>query len=102
MPSPEIRDILHEFTLRSVDQGRIIEDGWLAFRKLVLPANAPDVQIAEMHKAFFAGAQHLFGSIMTLLEEGTDPTANDLKRMDLIHRELHDFYQLMKQKGDAC
>jgi hypothetical protein len=37
------------------------------------------------------GAHHLFTSIMTILEPGTEPTAKDLKRMDLIDKELRGF-----------
>jgi hypothetical protein len=44
-----------------------------------------------MRMAFFAGAQHLFGTIMTVLEPGDEPTPKDLQRMDLIHLELDAF-----------
>jgi len=44
-----------------------------------------------MRMAFFAGAQHLFASLMTVLEAGDDPTNNDMRRVDLIAKELDDF-----------
>ncbi|WEF52529.1 hypothetical protein AFIC_001020 [[Pseudomonas] carboxydohydrogena] len=69
----------------------MIEAGWIGLRIAAIPLDAPAVQLDEMRNAFFAGAQHLFYSIMTILEEGSDATDNDLKRMDLIDRELRAF-----------
>lgn len=75
------------------DQGRIIEAGWASYRHLVIPAGASATQIEETRRGFYAGAQHLFGSIMSVMEEGSEPTENDLKRMDQIHTELDTFAQ---------
>lgn len=78
-----------------IDKGKIIEAGFAALRLAVIPADAPDVQVAEMRKAFFAGAQHLFASIVTVLDDGSEPTADDLRRMDLIEKELNEFAATM-------
>ncbi len=73
------------------DSGKLIEAGWIGMRMACSLENAPTDQMREMRMAFFAGAQHLFGSIMTILEPGDDPTKNDLRRMDLIDAELKAF-----------
>jgi hypothetical protein len=85
--------VVEHITKKLADEGRIIEGGWQAMRLLVLPPTASAVQVAEMRKAFFAGAQHLFGSIMTVLDpdDEDEPTANDLLRVALIHAELEEF-----------
>jgi hypothetical protein len=44
-----------------------------------------------MRMAFMAGAQHLFSSIMTILEDGVEETVPDMRRMELIHNELETF-----------
>ena len=90
------KEIVERFTKRSADEGRIIADGWLAFRAKAIPAEASELQIGAMALAFFSGAQHLWGSIMTMLEAGAEPTPKDLERMDLINRELNDVYALLK------
>ena len=54
--------------------------------------NAPQIQIDEMRNAFFAGAQHLFASIMGILDPEAEVTEADLKRMDAIAGELQNFY----------
>lgn len=71
--------------------GRLIEAGWVALRELVIPDNAPDVQVSEMRMAYMAGAQHLFSSIIAMMDPGTEPTDEDIRRMDLIHIELEEF-----------
>lgn len=73
------------------DAGKLIEVGWLALRVQAVPADASDIQLEEMRNAFFAGAQHLFGSIMSVMDSDREPTANDLRRMDMIDKELREF-----------
>ncbi len=74
-----------------LDTGKLIEAGWVSLRMVAVPLDAPKVQLDEMRTAFFAGAQHLFSSIMWSLEGGGDPTENDMRRMDLIDAELKKF-----------
>lgn len=74
-----------------VDNGKLIEAGWVGFQFMAIPESAPDIQITEMRKAFFAGAQHLFASMMGMLEAGEDATDKDLRRMDQINAELTRF-----------
>lgn len=78
-------------TKELADQGKLIEAGWAGYRLMVLPPDAPQIQIDECRLAFFAGAQHLFASIMTMMDEDREPTDSDERKMDLIHRELQIF-----------
>jgi hypothetical protein len=79
--------VTKEFT----DRGKLIEAGWAAFAHLALPKDAPPVQIREMRIAFMAGAEHLFSSIINILDPGEEPTDADMRRMDLIHQELEEW-----------
>lgn len=79
-----------------MDKGKIIEAGWAAMRIVVIPADASATQLHEMRKAYFAGAQHLFASIVGGLEEDAEPTATDLRRMDMIDAELQKFAEELK------
>ena len=85
------RQFLELLSRRFADEGRLIEAGWVALRIQTIPLDAPAVQLQEMRIAYMAGAQHLFSSIMTILEPGQDETEADLTRMDLIHKELEAF-----------
>jgi len=75
----------------ATDKGKLIEIGWISALLYVVPKDASETQVNEMHKAFFLGAQHLFTSIMSILDPGAEPTEKDLRRMDLIHNELEVF-----------
>lgn len=83
---------------RAADNGQLIEQGWLSLRLVAVPPDAPQVQIDEMRQAFFAGAQHLFSSIMGILDPGSEPTDADMRRMDLIQSELDAFITIYAAK----
>jgi hypothetical protein len=88
------RELVERVTKELADKGKLIEAGWVGYEKLVLPPTAPQIQIDECRTAFFAGAQHLFGSIVSMLDQSNpdkDPTTADLRKMDLIHAELQSF-----------
>ena len=83
---------------KATDRGQIIELGWLALRDLTLQ-DAPEVQVREMRKAFFAGAQHLFASIVNILDDDAEPTEDDIRRMEMIHVELEAWVDSMKREA---
>lgn len=85
------RQFLELLSRRLADEGKLIEAGWISLRIAAVPLNAPPVQLQEMRNAFMAGAQHLFSSIMTILDPGEQETEADMRRMELIARELEEF-----------
>lgn len=82
---------MQALTRQLTDEGRLIEAGWVGLRVMWLHPDTPDDQVADFRKAFMAGAQHLFGSIMSLLESGEEPTPADMVRMNKINAELDAF-----------
>jgi hypothetical protein len=82
---------IERLTKELVDKGKLIEAGWASMRLACDLIDAPADQLREMRMAFFAGAQHLMGSIMSFLDPGEESTDKDLQRMDLIHTELQAF-----------
>lgn len=91
-----IPEAVTALTKALVDQGKLVEAGWVGYRAMVLDPAAPQIQIDECRMAFFGGAQHVFGAIMTMLEPGDDPTDNDMRRMDAIDKELREFIEKFK------
>jgi hypothetical protein len=53
--------------------------------------------------AFLAGSQHLFSSIVVILDPGDEqPTEADLRKMDLIDKELRAFArEMLTTEGSA-
>lgn len=88
-----------ELMKAAMDAGKIIEAGFVGLRILAIPANATPAQVQDMRMAFMAGAQHLFSSILCVLDPGTDATEADLRRMDLIHDELEAYRKEMESKA---
>lgn len=82
---------LQKLSRELTDSGKLIEAGFVGLRIAAMDKDAPEIQVNEMRMAFFAGAQHLFDTIMTVLEPDAEPTAKDLHRMDLIDKELRAF-----------
>jgi hypothetical protein len=83
--------MLDELSRKLTDQGKLIEAGWIVCRIAWVPRDAPEVQVTEMRRAYMAGAHHLFASIMSIMEADREPTAADMRRMELIHEELEAF-----------
>ena len=95
MSDPEF---LRRLSRDLMDKGKLIEAGWVGLRIALKLEDAPKVQLEEMRKAFFAGAQHLFSSIMTILDSDREPTADDMRRMSLISDELEEFGNKLKEE----
>jgi hypothetical protein len=73
-----------------------LKDAWEDYRTLVIPKDAPPVQVRESRRAFYAGAQALLSVIMRQLtpdvEPTEPPTEADLQMMDEIDGELVAFF----------
>lgn len=83
-----------------IDRGKIIELGFAALIRQAYPGweTMPKDQLDELRCAFFAGAQHLMGSIMGTLDPDSEPTERDMRRMSMIHHELEAFIEEYKQR----
>lgn len=81
-------DLVTGVAKKLADDGKLIEAGWVGLKLAAIDPAAPQVQVDEMRLAFMAGAQHLFASIMGILDPGTEPTEADMRKMDLIAAEL--------------
>jgi hypothetical protein len=85
------RQYLEMLSRKMADEGKLIEAGWVGMRLACIPDNAPAVQLAEMRFAFMAGAQHLFTSMLTILDPDDEPSEADMRKMELIDAELQAF-----------
>ena len=88
---PSIQEVAQKLSEGLADAGKIIEGGFAGFKMMVIPDSAPQVQTNEMRMAFFAGAAHLFTSIMAVMDSDREPTERDMHRMSMIAQELEEF-----------
>jgi hypothetical protein len=80
-----------ELTKELSNKGKLIEAGFAAFASFVISKDAPATQLDEMRIAFMAGAEHVWSSVMNMLDPGEEPTDADLRRMDLIQKEIDEW-----------
>lgn len=88
MKPGQIDETASQLTKALIDDGKLIEAGFVAFANLVIPKDASPTQQREMRLAFMAGAEHVWSSVMNVLDEGEEPTADDMRRMDAIQTEI--------------
>lgn len=81
------------------ERSTFIAGGWDSYRRMVLPADASEIQLRECRQAFYAGASVLFETIMVTLDPGTEPTASDMTRMDDIQAEVTAFGQELDKRA---
>ena len=72
-------------------QGRLIDEAFKAFQRMVFPGATPD-QVHAMRVCFFAGGQEVFTLFMAGLDDGTSETDGDLLFMSHWTQELETFH----------
>lgn len=70
---------------------KIIEQEWLAFRRMVVPASAGPVQVEDVRRAFYSGAAVLFQAVVNKLSPGEEVQESDLAIFDSLNREIQEF-----------
>jgi len=90
----EFDEFLTRLHREFADKTLIVKAGWVGYRTMF----GIDGEAVDEHRAFYAGAQHLFASIMTVLDEGAEPTDADLRRMDNIAAELKAFETVLESQ----
>ncbi|MCG7904391.1 MAG: hypothetical protein JAY60_18440 [Candidatus Thiodiazotropha weberae] len=88
--------IVAAVTKTVADDGKLIEAGFNALRTMAIAPDAPQIQVDEMRLAYMAGAQHLWASIMSVLDPGEKETPGDLMRMAKIQAELDAWQQTLE------
>lgn len=74
---------------------------WNHFYRRVLPDGVSEIQITEMRRAYYAGAEAALRLMLMGLEHGgTEATDADLRLMDHFHQELNEFGEQLK-RGEA-
>lgn len=83
-----------------MSQSKPIEDAWLAYRLVVIPADAGEQQLDGSQHAFFAGALTIYKILMDNVSEGPDCEPKDIQLMQTIHNELCGYFNILHQPGE--
>jgi hypothetical protein len=84
-----------------IERGKLIEAGFIELRAS-MEKNVTEMQVREARMVFFAGALHLFGTIMSVHEPDAETTAKDMEhmllkdmeRISLVDKELSEWVAL--------
>ena len=68
-----------------------VKQEWEDFKQKIIPAGAPEIQVQEMRRAFYAGALILLGLVATLSEEA-ESEESGAEELDKLDKELKDFF----------
>jgi hypothetical protein len=87
-------------TKELISKGHLIKAGWVGYVVAVYGKDglSNENQHDQLMQAFYAGAQHLFASIMNVLDPGDEITNEDLENIAMIHNELEQFIEQFKLK----
>ena len=67
---------------------KIVDGLWRQYMERVMPVDAPQVQVQECRRAFYAGAHGVMAEIARLASPGDDVTPADDQLMESILAEL--------------
>lgn len=74
-----------------------LKESFNDFRAKVIPASAPAMQVTEMRRAFYAGAQSIICMLLDSLDDTTgEATGDDLKIMQDFQDEMRQFGEDVK------
>jgi hypothetical protein len=89
---PSNKEIVDEMSKSFMDKGQFVLAGWTGYKLLALPKGSSPEQEKEAMIAFYAGAQHTFGSIVTCIGDyDDDDDKKSIERLDKIRDELCEF-----------
>lgn len=78
-------------------RGQTAEQMWEEYAKQCLPPDAPEIQVIETRKAFYAGAYSMWTGIRDGLDPGQEATDADVRHLDELVTEIETW--IMSQAG---
>jgi hypothetical protein len=72
-------------------QRQHVLEAWNSYRKIVMAADAPRIQVVEIRRAFYAGIVAVINLIDTGISDGPGITPEDLDFMTAIRQELREY-----------
>lgn len=79
---------LEKLTKSLADQGLLVTAGWTACANMLTNESTPAKTEEKLRQAYFMGAQHVFASMINMVEEGDEITDKDMRRMEFLQIEL--------------
>lgn len=88
---------LEKLTKSLADQGLLVTAGWTACAHLLTNESTPAKTEEKLRQAYFAGAQHIFACMTTMVDDGDEITDADMHRMQLLQIEMQAWAEQQKK-----
>lgn len=76
-----------DLTNRMADQGQIVAGGFAAYRETMILGASPET-VAAHRLVWIAASDHLYSSMMLILNSESEPRDQEMRRMDILHAEI--------------
>jgi len=93
---------IQRLTKDLADKGLLLAAGWQSYRLMTFGPDSPVKEQDAQKFAFYAGAQHVFASMLNMLDEDHEPTDADMARMTHLNQELKEFELQFKARSAAA
>jgi hypothetical protein len=78
---------------QKVDRGQTMAEMWDGYQRMALPFSGPGkVRYNIAQAAFYSGALCLFNWFMVQLDDGTEPTNDDMDRVSKLESEIETYF----------
>jgi len=91
-------DQILQMTKSFADAGLLISAGWVGCQAALTNESTPRATVDKLRDAYFSGCQHVFNSIMGILDPGEEPTEADLNRLTLLADELEQWEKTFNKR----
>lgn len=82
------RAFLVKVSQQLIKDGKLLEAGWTALRVYGNLDHCTPQQLEEFRLVYLAGCQHLWASVISTVDEDSEPTEADMERMNQIGQEI--------------
>lgn len=76
-----------------------VQQAWNQFREVNFSSNPPEDYVREMRRAFYAGADEVFRTVIQIISADDEEDDEDVDHFAAIFDELAEFSRSMKDGG---
>lgn len=89
----ELDKLLNQTARGFAESGKLVEAGWQGFAHAF---DAPPDKAGFLHFVFFAGAHHVYSSLIAMLMKDQEVTEADIDLYQKVGKEMHEFGEVLR------
>lgn len=76
-----------------------VERKWSSYRREVVPAQAPPVQVTECERAFYAGAHAVLELLIQQIDPSGDVTESDIALVESVTQDVQTYVDQVRRRA---